>query len=89
MIEELSQQIVIAGGKPLGLMMDNCQINQKTFQYFNAKNVPSCFLLNDTVYILKCIQNNWVAEKLQCLNIHCQMMMILCRMEIYNSTSCC
>ncbi|XP_047123276.1 uncharacterized protein LOC124806427 isoform X1 [Hydra vulgaris] len=66
-IEELNQQIIIAGGKPLGLIMDNCRVNQKTFQYFNAKKVPAYYLLNDTVHILKCIQNNWITEKLQCL----------------------
>ena len=47
--------------------MDNYHVNQKTFQYFNANNVPSCFLLNETVHILKCIQNIWVTEKLKCL----------------------
>ena len=69
-IEELNQQIIIAGGKPLGLVMDNCQVNQKTFQYFNEKNVPSCFLLNDTVHILKCIRNNWITDKIPMFKIY-------------------
>ena len=67
-IEVLNQQIIIAGGKPLGLIMDDCRVNQKSFQYFNAKKVPAYYLFNDTMGILKCIRNNWkIIEKLQCL----------------------
>ena len=80
--EQLCLQIEEAGGHPLGLVMNNAKVNQKTMKILNFKcgserneqflcyrgeNIKPFYLLNDTVHILKTIRNSWITEKTKTL----------------------
>ena len=56
------------------VIMDNNKTNQATYDslcgdasFVMRGENPPIFLINNTVHILKCIRNNWITEKKQCI----------------------
>lgn len=76
-VKECAACLMDAGANIIGSITDNHRINQQYCKLFEQiqpwravhpiDKTKVWFLLYDTVHILKCIRNNWVSEKTQCI----------------------